>query len=220
MSEIDPSRARFLGDLIQRARENAGVSADDCAQALGMSVETYYQAERGEVPLNLPQLEVMAMCLDVPMAYFWGAAPLETPPETDFALYMALRQRVVGVSLQQARIDAGWSIQQLADEVGLSHEQIEIYEQGIEPIPYLQLEMVAEALDVSLNEFTVEAHGPLGRHERNLARRVQFGSLPEDVQAFVVDPGNLSYLQTAIRLSVLDVDRLRNIAEGILDITF
>jgi hypothetical protein len=60
----------------------------------------------------------------------------------------------------------------------------------------------------------------LGKHEQALARRQGFDDLPEDVQAFVVEPGNLSYLQTAMRLSVMDVDKLRGIAEGILDITF
>lgn len=220
MSEIDPTRAKFLGNLIRQARVNNGTSFEDCAWALNMSVETYQQAEQGEVPLDLPQLEVLAMCLDVPMAYFWGAEQLATPAKIDYGQYMALRQRIVGVSLERARIDAGWSVQQLADEVSLSAEQIESYERGSEPIPYLLLESLAEALSASLNDFTVEPHGPLGRHERALARRKEFGRLPDDVQAFVVGPGNLSYLRTAVRLSELDVDRLRGIAEGILDITF
>jgi hypothetical protein len=48
----------------------------------------------------------------------------------------------------------------------------------------------------------------------------RFEQLPPDIKAFVVEPINLSYLQTAMRLSELDVDKLRSIAEGILDITF
>ena len=89
-----------------------------------------------------------------------------------------------------------------------------------EPIPYLLLASLVDLLDASLNDFTLEENGPLGRHEQALARRLQFENLPEDVQAFVSGPGNLIYLQTAMRLSAMDVDRLRNIAEGILDITF
>lgn len=220
MSEIDPKRERFLGNLVREARENAGASTEECAQALGMPVEEYIQAEEGEVLLDLPQLEVLAMYLELPMAYFWDGKRPEERSAVDYGQYMALRQRIVGVTLQQARVDAGQSIQQLADEAGLTTDLVEAYEKGIEPIPYLQLEMLADILGASLNDFTVEKHGPLGEHEQALARRREFDALPEDVQAFVVEPGNLSYLQTAMRLSVLDVDKLRGIAEGILDITF
>ncbi len=220
MSEIDPTRAKFLGNLIQEARDHAGAAPEDCAQALEIPIESYLQAEQGETPLNLPQLEVLAMYLGLPMVYFWGGEQLQSSPTVDYGQYMALRQRIVGVSLRQARIDAGWSTQKLADEAELTTEQIDAYETGEEPISYLRLELLADLLDASLNDFTVEAHGPLGRHELDVARRQQFGDLPEDVQAFVVEPGNLSYVQTAMRLSALDVDRLRGIAEGILDITF
>ncbi|HSG14951.1 MAG TPA: helix-turn-helix transcriptional regulator [Anaerolineae bacterium] len=220
MSEIDPKRARFLGNLICEARESASASAEECAQVLGMPVEAYIQAEEGQALLDLPQLEVLAMYLDLPMAYFWDGTQSEKSQTVDYGQYMALRQRIIGVTLQQARVDAGRSVQQLADEAGLTTEQIEAYEKGAEPIPYLQLELLADVLAASLNDFTVEKHGPLGKHEQVLARRQRFNSLPDDVQAFVVEPGNLSYLQTAMRLSAMDVDQLRGIAEGILDITF
>ena len=220
MSEIDSMRARRLGNLVRVARENVGASVEDCAQALGLSVEAYVQAEEGEALLDLPQLEVLAMGLELPMAYFWDGEQPEKGSAVDYGQYMALRQRIVGVSLQQARVDHGRSVQQLADEAGLTTDQIEAYERGVEPIPYLQLELLANILGASLNDFTVEKHGPLGKHEQALARRQGFDDLPEDVQAFVVEPGNLSYLQTAMRLSVMDVDKLRGIAEGILDITF
>ncbi len=220
MSEVDPKRAKFLGDLIRGARERAGASVEDCAQVLDMPEETYLQAEQGETPIYLPQLEALAMYLNLPMAYFWGSEQLQEEPEVDYSQYMALRQRIVGVSLQQARLDAGWTVQRLADEAGLKPEQIEAFEHGMEPIPYLQLERLADVLDVSINDFTAETHGPLGRHELALARRQQFQRLPDEVQAFISEPANLTYLQTAIRLSELDVDRLRGIAEGILDITY
>jgi transcriptional regulator with XRE-family HTH domain len=220
MSESDPSRAQFLGTLIRDARENAAVTPDECARALDLSVEAYHQAEKGELPLNLPQLEVLAMILNVPMSYFWRGQALQKEPDIDYGMYMALRQRIVGVSLRQARVDAGWSVQRLADEAELTTEQVEAFERGDEPIPYLLLETLADLLDAPLNEFTVEQDGPLSRHEQALARHQNFDDLPEAVQAFVAEPGNLIYLQTAMRLSDMDVDQLRGIAEGLLDITF
>lgn len=220
MSEIDPSREEYLGTLIREARENAGVTTDECAQALGLTAEAYDQIERGELPVSLPQLEVLAMVLNVPMSYFWRGEELQKDLGVDYATYMALRQRIIGLALRRARIDASWSVQRLADEAELSTEQLEAFERGDEPIPYLLLASLADLLDAPLNEFTMEQTGPLSRHEQALARRQNFDELPEDVQAFVAEPSNLIYLQTAMRLSTMDVDRLRGIAEGILDITF
>jgi transcriptional regulator with XRE-family HTH domain len=220
MSELSPSRAKYLGTLIGEARQNRDVPIGECAQALGMTDEAYQQVEAGDRPLSLPQLEVLALVLDVPMSYFWSGEPLPEQPQIDYEMYMVLRQRIIGISLQQARIDAGWSLEQLAGEAELSAEQLGAYERGAEPIPYLLLASLADLLDVSLNDFTNEQSGPLGRHERALTRRRNFDDLPEDVQAFVADPGNLIYLQTAMRLSDMDVDHLRAIAEGLLDITF
>lgn len=217
---MDPSRARYLGTLIREAREHAGVTADECAQALGISAAEFDRAEQGELPLSLPQLEVLAMVLKLPMAYFWSGEQSQPDPEIDYDTYIAIRQRIIGVSLRQSRVDAGWSAQRLADEAEISTDQLEAFERGAEPIPYLLLETLADLLDTPLNDFTFEQHGPLSRHERTLARRRNFDNLPEDVQSFVAEPGNLVYLQTAMRLSVMDVDRLRGIAEGILDITF
>ncbi len=220
MSELEPSRAKYLGTLIAEARENAGVPAAECAAALGIPVEAFEQAEQGEYSLSLPQLEVLAMVLKVPMAYFWRGEELPEAQEIDYAAYITLRQRIVGVSLRQARVEAGWSVARLADEASLAPEELEAYERGDEPIPYLVLASLADLLATPLNEFTLEQDGPLGRHERALARRQNFEDLPEDVRAFVAEPSNLIYLQTAMRLSAMDVDRLRAIAEGLLDITF
>ena len=43
--------------------------------------------------------------------------------------------------------------------------------------------------------------------------------LPPDVREFVAQPVNVNYIQTAMRLSEMDADRLRTIAESLLDIT-
>ena len=40
------------------------------------------------------------------------------------------------------------------------------------------------------------------------------------MRAFIAEPINRNYIETAMRLSEMDVDRLRLIAESILDITF
>ncbi|NIP32622.1 MAG: hypothetical protein GWN00_13130, partial [Aliifodinibius sp.] len=47
----------------------------------------------------------------------------------------------------------------------------------------------------------------------------EFQNLPEELQEFIAKPVNQPYLELAKKLSELSADRLRGIAEGILEIT-
>jgi transcriptional regulator with XRE-family HTH domain len=220
VSEVDADRARFLGELVQTARLRAGRSREDCAQVLGVSPEAFGQMESGETSPSLPDLEILAMYLKVPMDHFWGG---EQPPESrpvDYSGYVFLRQRIIGALLRQARIQARRSVEEVAAKANVSPSQVEAYEAGSEAIPFLQLEQIARYLDVPMTQFSDDRHGPLAQHEAEIAMQRRFGQLPPEMKAFVTEPINRTYLETAMRLSEMDVDRLRGIAEGILDITF
>ena len=221
MSDVDPNRAKLLSDLIRDAREEAGRSQEECAQVLGLSAEEFASLEASPDELTLPQLETLAMALNVPMSHFWGTIePREHSQQPDFELYQSLRQRIIGVYLYQARMQAGRSSQDLAADLDLPVETITAYETGQEPIPYFEVEQLSLNLGVPLTYFTEETHGPLASHETNMHMQQRFDQLPPNIKAFVVEPINQSYVETAMRLSELDVDKLRSIAEGILDITF
>ena len=47
----------------------------------------------------------------------------------------------------------------------------------------------------------------------------QFGRMAPDVRDFVTQPVNEPYLRLAMRMSQLSAERLRSIAEGLLEIT-
>ena len=65
-----------------------------------------------------------------------------------------------------------------------------------------------------------DQHGPLGRHEAEQRLQKIFSELDPDMQAFLANPTNVTYMGTAKILSEMDVQRLRQVAESILDITF
>jgi len=221
MSQIDPNRANLLSSLIKKAREEAGSSAEDCAKILNLTTEDYISLEEYPEELSLPQLESLALFLKVPMSHFWGSVEPEVMKhQLDYDLYRSLRQRIIGVKLYQARIEADILAQDLADDLGISEEILNAFELGQEPIPYFDLERFASRLDVPLTDFTEEGSGPLVEHESVMLSQHRFEHLPPDVKAFVLEPVNLSYIKTAMRLSEMDVDKLRSIAEGILEITF
>ncbi len=219
MSETNP-RAKILGNLIKDAREHAERSEEDCATVLQISTAAYRDAEAGERPLSLPDLEVLALYLRIPMGYFWGSETLVEKPHVDYMNMVALRHRVIGVMLRQQRLKEKHTVQELAEELDLSVAQIEAYEAGEQPIPYLHLEAAARFLNASMSQFLDADRGPLGRHEAELRLLRQFREMPQEMQAFLANPQNLVYLETAHHLSELDVAQLRQIAESILEITW
>ena len=219
MNERDATRAKMLGVLIRNARLHAGRSTQECAGVLGITPEQFRQAEEGAYVVSLPQLEVLAMYLDVPMAHFWGTHTLEENTEPDYGELLALRHKIVGGLLRHARLKEEQTQEALAEEVGVDVERIRAYEAGEDAIPYLQLEKLAKFLGVSIDYFLDDERGPLGRHEAQKRMEQHLDELPPDVREFVAQPVNVNYIQTAMRLSEMDADRLRTIAESLLDIT-
>lgn len=220
MSEINPERAKILGDLVEKAREHFGRTKKECAAVLGMKSGDYSKVETGEYPVSLPQLEALALFLNIPMGYFWGSEPLQTESEIDFENLIALRHRVIGVLLSQQRLRTRQSLAELAEALGMEEELLKSYEMGEEPIPYLHLEQICRQLDVSVSYFLDDVHGPLGRHEAKQKLERQFKRMPPDMQAFLINPVNVSYLDTAKKLSEMDVAQLRQVAESLLEITY
>ncbi len=219
MNDVDTSRARKLADLIRDARLHADRSPEQCARTLGVSDEVYAQIEAAERGVSLPELEVLALYLKVHMSYFWGSEALGDSSPPDYALYLSLRQRIIGALIRQARLETGLDPEDLAEALAVNAERIAAYETGSEPVPYIELEKLAQYLDLPVSRFTDEQVGPLAKNEVEVQTQKRLAELPPDVKAFVVEPINLSYLETAMRLSEMDVKKLRNIAEGILEIT-
>lgn len=220
MSELNAERAKMLGDLIQKAREHFGRTKKECAAVLGLSPSEYREIEEGTYPVSLPQLEAIALFLNIPMGYFWGSEPLKAEADVDFTNLIALRHRVIGVLLSQQRLRNRESLSDMAEALNIAEERLKTYEMGQEPIPYLHLEKICRHLDVSINYFLDDVHGPLGRHEAKQKLERQFNRMPSDMQTFLINPVNISYLDTAKKLSEMDVAQLRQVAESLLEITY
>lgn len=220
MSELNAERAKMLGGLVEKAREHFGRTKKECAAVLGLKPAEYRAIESGEYPISLPQLEAIALYLNIPMGYFWGSEPLKTEADIDFTNLIALRHRVIGVLLSQQRLRKRESLADMAEALDLGEDLLKSYEMGEEPIPYLHLEQICRYLDVSVSYFLDDLHGPLGRHEAKQKLERQFNRMSPDMQAFLINPVNVSYLDTAKKLSEMDVEQLRQVAESLLEITY
>jgi transcriptional regulator with XRE-family HTH domain len=217
-------RSKIIGVLIKDARQVRGQSMEACAASAGCPAETLQAFENGQASPSLPELEMLAYALDVPLSYFWGDTVLSEQhapkraalPAAEVA---ALRHRIVGALLRQARQKARLEAAELAQSVGITPAQLGAYEQGQTPIPLPELEALASRVGVPIEHF-LEVQGPVGEWDSTQRAFERFSRLPPELREFVSRPINESYLRLAQRLSQLPAGELRGIAASLLDITY
>ncbi len=221
-SEVATIRRKILGVLLRNARLRAGMTIKDAAQATGFSSSAISAYEYGRRDLSLPHLEVLAYTYQVPVTYFWSDDPIGDNGDRELPIdeAMALRRRIIGVLLRQARLEAGYSQKDLARVLGCSAGRISNYEFGRTDIPLVELETLADYLDVPISYFLDQGLKPSGEQVAGIDELERLAQLPEDVRQFMLQPGNLLYVRVAMQLSTLSAEALRNVAEGLLDITY
>ena len=215
-------RARKLGLLIHDARLASGKSAEACARAIGAPVTEFETYELGEASPSLPQLELLAAYLSVPLEHFWGSRSLweggASTAGANAAQRIGLRQRKVGVMLRQARLNAGLTGEALAGQVGITPAELEAYEFGEQLLPLPLLEALVASLDRPLDEFKDPRRQAVAAGEQPHTVQ-EFQKLPSGLQDFITKPVNRPFLELAQRLSEMDVKKLRVVAEALLEIT-
>jgi transcriptional regulator with XRE-family HTH domain len=216
-------RSKTLGLLIRDARTHARRNVMECAQAVGVKPGQFRAYEDGRRAPSLPELEALVYFLDLPMDHFWSREIKSDKPlphtNLDLPRLLAVRQRKIGALLRQERMNASISIRNLAHETGISNSRIKAYELGERAIPLPELEALVKALGGRVESF-FDRTGPIGQWMLNEEAIRDFLQLPLELRQFVAQPVNLPYLELAMRLSNMSKDRLRSVAENILDITF
>lgn len=221
LDEVYLLRARILGVLIRDAREAAGLSEEACAAVVGVVPETLRAWELGQTMPSLPDLELLAYHLHVPVSHFWATEPSleqERHPSVDRDAYRLLRDRLIGALLRAAREERGLSLEALAAEVGVAPGTLLAYELGQRPVPLPVLSSLASACHVPLSYFA-ESNNRVGHFLEQQENLRRIADLPDDVLRFISSPSNRPYLDLVMKLAALDTDRLRAVAEAILDIT-
>ena len=216
-------RTKKLGVLIRDARLTARRSVQDCAEALGIRKGLFRSYEEGEQSPSLPELEALVYYLGLPLDHFWSKEIKSTSPSPikniDLSKLMAVRQRKIGALLRQERMNASMSIRNLANKTGIAGARIKAYELGESPIPLPELEVLVAALGGRVESF-FDRHGPIGQWMLSEEAVREFLELPLELRQFVATPVNRPYLELAMKLSSMSRDKLRAVAENLLDITY
>jgi transcriptional regulator with XRE-family HTH domain len=216
-------RSKTLGLLMRDARTVARRNVTECARAMGVKPGQYRAYEDGRRAPSLPELEALVYYLDLPLDHFWSKEIKSGKPmpseKLDLSKLLAVRQRKIGALLRQERMNASVSIRNVALATGLSSSQIKSYELGERPIPLPELEAMIKALGGRIESF-FDRNGPIGQWMLNEEAMHDFLEMPMDLRQFVAQPVNRPYLELAMKLSNMSRDKLRSVAETILDITF
>jgi len=217
-------RNKKLGLLIFDARKSLRRTVEECAEAVGVTPEEFQEFEKGTSAPSLPQLELLALSLNVPMEHFWGRKSLTGFGPQEDALkekerLLMLRNRVIGTNLRLARNNANFSYKEVYEKTGIPEEMLKRYEIGELSIPISELEMLCTQFEISLDKFH-DQHGPIGKWRAQQGNMQKFLDLPPEIQQFASKPVNRPYLELAMRLSELSAEKLRAVAEVLLEITY
>lgn len=228
MSAQDPElslevRARLLGALLRDAREHADRTTAECARALGLSEDEVVAFEAGEDSPSLPQVELLAYYLDVPVAHFLGDALIVDQPglraATPSPEITELRDRILAVRLMQARVEAQRTLAELSAATGVPEDMLAAFEAGEASIPVPVLEPWCRALTLRIEDLS-EPGGVIGAWQMRMRQADLLQHVPAELREFVARPVNAPYLRLAEKLSHLSTAELREIAATLLDITY
>ena len=214
-------RGKMLGVLLRDSRINAARSLEDCARMLNVPPHEVEAWELGQAVPSLPQLEILAYYLDVPVSQFWSLNTLGDDPigRVDAqSEYMKLRTRMIGALLRQAREDARLTVGQVAEGTNLPIETVATYESGEVSIPMHELTVLASTVQKNIPYF-LETSSHIGRLLANREDWKHFTELPKDLREFAANPTNIGFIELAYMLSKMPTDKLRKIGESMLEIT-
>jgi transcriptional regulator with XRE-family HTH domain len=213
-------RAKMLGVLIRDARLNAARTIEDCARLLSVEPSLIEAWEYGDEVPSLPQLELLAYYLDVPISHFWSQATMATDKAQKASAqseYMQLRDRMIGALLHQAREEAGVELSDVAEQTQLPLETLQQYELGEISIPMSELSMLSSIVNRNMDYF-LETGSYIGELLKIQAEWKRFTDLDPEIREFAANPLNVAFIKIAITFSKMPVEQLRKAAEGLLEI--
>ena len=103
-------------------------------------------------------------------------------------------------------------------ETGISQSKLNAYELGERAITVPELESILTVMGSRIETF-FDQSGPVGQWLNSQRALQKFLELSTEMQNFVCQPVNRPYIELAMKLSDLSREKLRSVAEGLLDIT-
>ena len=215
-------RAKKLGILIRDARLAAGKSLKDCGEAIGAPGSRISSFEKGTKSPSLSEMEILSYYLNVPISRFWKDEIKSSDTTIIDSIHkehaLSLRDRYIGEKLEEVRNQGKFSYKEVRHATGITPAKMRKYEQGESPIPLPELELLCNFYKLNVSDF-FDPESSIGHWIIAQDSVEEYLKLPTTIQEFVSKPINRPYLEIAQRLSEISSIKLREIAEGLLEIT-
>jgi len=145
-------------EQIKQVRTRKQQSIHNCAMILDISKVNYLKFENGEKPLSLPEIELLATYLGIPLQNLFDEGPVkddsliilqdEVQPQ-----YRNLRQKMIRAKMNAEKANKGLSLEDLHQETGIPLESLKFYENGDLPIPIHHLIKISKVLSLPMDAF-------------------------------------------------------------------
>jgi transcriptional regulator with XRE-family HTH domain len=215
-------RSKKLGILLMDARLSKKFSVEDISKQTGIAENRLILFENGSISPSLPELEILAYTYNLPMNHFWGRKILQSDANNEFnekfQTLLKIRNKIIGTNIKSKRQESEISSEKLAEKCEIDKDQLSKFESGEEEIPVPILEIIAKCLNCQIEDF-FDNQGIIGAWRKENAEISSLKELPQEFREFITKPINAPYLDLAMKLSELDVQKLRMVAEGLLEIT-
>lgn len=216
-SEIS-SGAPPVSELISQARQAAGKSTRECADALGIPIKRYTRLESGHEMPSLPEVEMLAYFFELPPRVFL----FEEEPEfgvpkassEQIQQLILLRHRIISATLQLARANKKLSLKQLSAQTGIPASRIKRYELTALPIPLSELKTLCASLEIKLDDL-LDQSSFAAEMQKLAQEKERYQSLPQEIKDFINEPANLPFLTLAMRLQQTGVENIESLAQGL-----
>jgi len=198
---------------IKSFREMEYRRLDDCASFLGISDERYRNIEENEHLVTLPEMELLSILFQTPIATFLKGDTIENVDSSFNSSrvrkeYKKLRNKMILAKIEIACQKQNISIQELLDKVNLSVNAVESYEDGI---PRDHLLFICNELSLSIETLLEGAvnsvEGPKAP-VRDEHREPEFTPESPEPDTTVWDDNNFDDLVSAIKRAPKDEQAL------------
>lgn len=211
-----------IGNRLIKAREAAGKSVKECAAVLGVSTNNYQRMESGKIIPSLPELESIAYFLGIMLDDLLEGQAVDFKKQNatgdQLQQLVQLRHRIISASLQLARTQKNLSLKEISNLCGISSSRIKRYELTSMPIPLNNLAALCKVLEIDLSSL-LDQSGLLAERKKKKEQECAFHQLPIELQNFIINPENLSFLRLAFRLKETGIENLESLATGLQQLT-
>lgn len=148
-------------ERVKRIRKLKNRSLHDCAKLLDISKEHYHHFEEGEGDLSLPEMELLAIFLEVPTPSLFE--PSDKGLDKLFLLsderkpdYKNIRNKIIQTKLNLEMDNQDISIDNLNQYTGIPLETLKSYQDNGTRIPFAHLTIICDHLGISIKSLLRE----------------------------------------------------------------